>query len=74
MAHDQVLFLTQQGRAHCIPAHKVPEASRTAGGTAIAQVGNMGVCGHVDQGHMFVRGGREGAHCSSSVQEESCWC
>lgn len=38
MAHDPLLFLTARGRAHCIPTYRVPEASRTAGGTAIAQV------------------------------------
>jgi len=38
-AHDTLLLLSAAGRAHAIKAHKVPEASRTAMGTAIAQVG-----------------------------------
>ena len=38
-AHDPLLFLTRRGRAHVIPAYRVPEASRTASGTAVAQVG-----------------------------------
>lgn len=38
MSHDHVLFLTATGKLHCIKAYKIPEASRTASGTAIAQV------------------------------------
>lgn len=38
MAHDNVLFFTQDGSAHSIKAFKIPEASRTASGSAITQV------------------------------------
>ena len=37
-AHDTLLLLSAAGRAYAIKAHKVPEASRTAMGSAIAQV------------------------------------
>lgn len=37
-AHDTLLFVTTSGRAYSTLAYKVPEASRTAGGTAITQV------------------------------------
>jgi DNA gyrase subunit A len=35
MAHDRVMFLTESGRALVLPAHRVPEASRAAGGAAL---------------------------------------
>lgn len=38
MAHDTLLFLSGSGRAFSVKAHKVPEASRTAAGTAVSQV------------------------------------
>lgn len=38
MAHDTLLFLSAAGRAHSVKAHKVPEASRVASGSSIAQV------------------------------------
>lgn len=38
MAHDTLLFLSSSGRAFSVKAHKVPEASRTAAGTAVSQV------------------------------------
>lgn len=38
-AHDTLLLLSAAGRAYAIKAHKVPEASRAAMGTPIAQVG-----------------------------------
>lgn len=38
MAHDDVLFFTQAGSVHSIKAFKIPEASRTAAGSAITQV------------------------------------
>lgn len=37
-AHDTLLLLSAAGRAYAIKAHKVPEASRAAMGTPIAQV------------------------------------
>jgi DNA gyrase subunit A len=36
MAHDRVMFVTESGRALVLPAYRVPEASRTAGGAALA--------------------------------------
>jgi DNA gyrase/topoisomerase IV subunit A len=38
MAHDSVLLLTSAGRAYCTRAWRIPEASRTSAGTALAQV------------------------------------
>eukprot|EP00208_Stichococcus_sp_RCC1054_P004249 CAMPEP_0206139348 /NCGR_PEP_ID=MMETSP1473-20131121/5552_1 /ASSEMBLY_ACC=CAM_ASM_001109 /TAXON_ID=1461547 /ORGANISM="Stichococcus sp, Strain RCC1054" /LENGTH=919 /DNA_ID=CAMNT_0053533103 /DNA_START=196 /DNA_END=2955 /DNA_ORIENTATION=- len=38
MAHDSILFLTQDGIARSIKAYQIPEASRTAAGSAITQV------------------------------------
>jgi DNA gyrase subunit A len=37
-AHDTLLLLSAAGRGYGIKAHKVPEASRAAMGTPIAQV------------------------------------
>lgn len=37
MAHDSILFLTQDGIARSIKAYQIPEASRTAAGSAITQ-------------------------------------
>jgi DNA gyrase subunit A len=36
MAHDRVMFVTESGRALVLPAYRVPETSRTAGGAALA--------------------------------------
>jgi DNA gyrase/topoisomerase IV subunit A len=37
-AHDTLMLLSSTGRAYAIKAHKVPEVSRAAMGTPIAQV------------------------------------
>jgi DNA gyrase/topoisomerase IV subunit A len=37
-AHDTLMLLSSTGRAYAIKAHKVPEASRAAMGTPVAQV------------------------------------
>ena len=36
--HDSVLFFTSDGVVHSLKAHQIPQASRTAIGTSIAQV------------------------------------
>lgn len=36
--HDNLLFFTNEGHAYAIRAYDVPEASRTATGTAITQI------------------------------------
>jgi DNA gyrase/topoisomerase IV subunit A len=36
--HDRLLFFTSEGRVHALHAYEVPEAARTAVGTAITQV------------------------------------
>lgn len=36
--HDRLLFFTEGGQAFALKAYEVPEGSRTAQGTAIAQV------------------------------------
>ncbi len=38
MDHDSVLFFTSDGVVHSLKAHQIPQASRTAIGTAITQV------------------------------------
>lgn len=38
MDHDSILFFTQDGVARSLPAHQIPQASRTAQGSAITQV------------------------------------
>eukprot|EP00878_Enallax_costatus_P019373 GHUV01020438.1.p1 GENE.GHUV01020438.1~~GHUV01020438.1.p1 ORF type:complete len:826 (+),score=272.01 GHUV01020438.1:1150-3627(+) len=38
MAHNTLLFLSASGRAFSVKAHKVPEATRTAAGSAVSQV------------------------------------
>jgi len=42
MTHDSLLLLAASGKAFSVRAWKVPEASRTSSGTAIAQVGVWG--------------------------------
>ena len=39
MDHDSVLFFTSDGVVRSLKAHQIPQASRTAIGTAITQVG-----------------------------------
>lgn len=39
MDHDDILFFTKDGSARNLKAYQVPEASRTAAGSAITQVG-----------------------------------
>jgi len=41
-SHDDVLVLTAAGRAYGVKAHRVPEASRTAAGTALAALVDVG--------------------------------
>ena len=36
--HDKLLFFTSQGRCYCVKGYQVPEAGRTAKGTAIINV------------------------------------
>ena len=43
MDHDSVLFFTSDGSVYSLKAHQIPQGSRTAIGTAIAQVGNQHV-------------------------------
>lgn len=38
MDHDSVLFFTSDGSVYSLKAHQIPQASRTAIGTAVAQV------------------------------------
>ncbi len=38
MAHDSIVFFTQDGLARSIKAFQIPKASRTAAGSAITQV------------------------------------
>ena len=39
--HDDILFITANGRAHKIRAYQIPEAGRTAKGTAIVNLLNL---------------------------------
>lgn len=43
--HDNLLFFTTEGHAYALHAYDIPQASRTAAGTAITQVrgSKMGV-------------------------------
>lgn len=43
--HDTLMLLSSTGRAYAIKAHKVPEASRAAMGTPIAQVRRLTMYG-----------------------------
>jgi hypothetical protein len=43
MTHDSVLLLTSAGRAYCTRAWRIPDASRTSGGAALAQVWAAGM-------------------------------
>lgn len=43
-AHDTLMLMSSTGRAYAIKAHKVPEASRAAMGTPIAQVRAAAPC------------------------------
>ena len=38
MDHDSVLFFTSEGSVYSLKAHQIPQASRTAIGTAVTQV------------------------------------
>ncbi len=38
MDHDNILFFTQDGKVRSLKAYQIPEASRTAAGSAITQV------------------------------------
>lgn len=42
--HDSVLFFTSDGVVRSLKAHQIPQASRTAIGTAITQVGASNHC------------------------------
>ena len=42
--HDSVLFFTSDGVVRSLKAHQIPQASRTAIGTAITQVGHAHFC------------------------------